>query len=113
MGVSEERFWDGNPTDLKPYVTAFNNAIKRRDAEMWQMGIYINNAVHVAVARNLHGRKAGNVKYIDKPLMEQQEEKSKQRVMTESEIKKKREEFLMQLQIMEINFNNTHPVHDT
>lgn len=36
---------------------------------MWMMGMYVQNAVSVAVEHNLAGRKAKS-KYIDKPILQ-------------------------------------------
>ena len=69
LGVSEEHFWDSCPTDMQPYVKMDEMQQKRLDYQMWQMGIYINNAVYVAVAKALAGRKA-HVDYLQQPLSE-------------------------------------------
>ena len=42
---------------------------KRLDYQMWQMGIYVNSAVYVAVAKALAGNKA-HVNYYKEPLSE-------------------------------------------
>lgn len=69
LGVSEEHFWNSCPTDLQPYVRMDEMTQERLDAQMWQMGIYVNNAVYVAVAKALAGKKA-HVSYMNEPLMQ-------------------------------------------
>lgn len=112
MGVSEERFWDGCPADLKPYVTAFNNAQKAKDREMWQMGLYIENAVYVAAAKAVHGKKASNVKYMEKPLMEQEQNKHGEK-LTQAQIEQQRKNLLYSLQLAQISFENKHGTERT
>ena len=72
IGVSEERFWDSSPKGLEPYVEADNMREKRLDQHMWLMGIYINNAVGVAISRGLNGSKS-RAKYLERPFSEETE----------------------------------------
>lgn len=62
------------PTDLDPYAKAYKSEKHMQDAEMWRMGLYIQSAVSVAVEHNLVGRK-GTSKYIEKPILQDIEEK--------------------------------------
>lgn len=57
------------PKDLEPYDKAYRYKLKLQDEQMWQLGIYINNAVTVAVEHCLAGKKAKS-KYLEKPLMD-------------------------------------------
>lgn len=57
------------PADLEPYERAYKYKARLLDQQMWQMGIYINSAVTVAVEHCLGGKKAKS-KYIEKPLLE-------------------------------------------
>ncbi len=76
LGVSENHFWDSCPTDLQPYVKMDEMQNKRRDYEMWQMGLYVYDAVFAAVSKALVGSKS-RVEYMSKPLSEQKEVKPK------------------------------------
>lgn len=67
LGVSEERFWDSCPTELQPYVKMDEMRQERLDYQMWTMGIYITNAVSVAVSKALNGSKS-KAKYLETPL---------------------------------------------
>lgn len=72
LGVTEDHFWDSCPTDLQPYVKMDEMYQKRLDAQMWQMGLYVNNAVYAAVQTALQGNKA-HAQYIEMPLTQMQE----------------------------------------
>lgn len=76
LGVTESHFWNSCPTDLQPYVKMDEMQNKRRDYEMWQMGLYVYNAAYAAVATALAGKKA-KAEYMDKPLSMQKEKEPK------------------------------------
>ena len=88
---------DSTPAELKPYLEAEKIRQKRRDAELWQAGIYQTSATFTAVANALMGKKS-KVEYIKKPLLESAEE----------EKKKQREALLASLQIMQASFEANH-----
>ena len=69
IGVDYNVFWSLNPRLLKPFVKAYELKRKMEDEKMWMMGMYVENAVFVAVEHNLAGRKAKN-KYMEKPLLQ-------------------------------------------
>lgn len=100
---------DSCPEYLKPYILAHKLEIKERDAEMHRCGIYTMRAVSVAVEHNFAGQKAKS-KYFEKPLMVLQEEESKP--LSEEELQKRREAFLLSLQAMQTNFELNHPKQD-
>ncbi len=70
IGVSEEHFWESSPKDLEPYIESHNMRERLLDQHMWLMGIYINNAVGVAVSRALNGSKS-RAKYLERPFSEE------------------------------------------
>lgn len=76
IGVSEEKFWDSTPNELKPYRKADEIRRKQKDYDMWMMGAYVTNAVSVAVSNALAGKKS-RAKYLDKPLSISEEIKKK------------------------------------
>lgn len=100
---------DSTPAELKPYLEAEKIRQKRRDAELWQAGIYQTSATFTAVANALMGKKS-KVEYIKKPLLESaEEEKKKQsKILTEEEKKKQREALLASLQLMQASFEANH-----
>lgn len=67
---------------------------------MWVMGMYVQNAVAVAVEHCLAGKKAKS-KYLEKPLREEQE---KEENLSEKELQQMREQFVAKLMIMKTNF---------
>lgn len=105
MGVSEEKFWDSTPEELKPYLKAYELKQKSKDGDMWQMGIYVMNAVQTAVQNSLFGRKS-KAKYLKEPLSNKVEEKKK--TLTEQDKKNERDKLLMTLQLMQANFELNH-----
>lgn len=107
IGVSEERFWDGTPEDLKPYVIAFNNMQKRNDENNWQLGMYVQSAVSTAVSNCLYGKKS-HAEYLKKPLYKLQEEKDHEEELTEDEKVQGRKQLLGWLMTQQANFELHH-----
>lgn len=65
-------------------------------------------AVSLAVSKALYGKKAKG-KYPDKPFMQIQEEREKEREqITEQEAVRQRKNLLCMLQLMQVNFENNH-----
>lgn len=111
LGVSEERIFDGTPNDLKPFLEAQKLKHKMHDEEAWTDNQYTMVAVSVALQKFFFGKKS-KAKYLEKPLYQIAEEKRKDeeenKQLTEDDKKKGRENLLMMLQLMQINFNNSH-----
>lgn len=95
-----------NPTKLEPFTEAFNNEQKMLDYHMWMMGIYVQDAVMVAVEKNLAGKKS-KAKYFEKPLMEQQEEKNGDN-LTQEQKHNIVENLFTSLQIRKANWDLEH-----
>ena len=99
---------DSTPAELKPYLEAEKIRQKRKDAELWQAGIYETSATFTAVANALIGKKS-KAEYLKKPLLESAEEKRKQEdILSEEEKKKQRNALLASLQLMQANFELNH-----
>lgn len=77
------------------------------DENMWRSNMYTLNAVYVAISMAFSGKKS-KAKYMEKPILQGEKEKKKEETLTEEEAKKQRENILNMLQIMQVNFNNTH-----
>lgn len=105
IGVSKEEFMDSTPKELEPYKKAYEYKQKEKDCDMWQMGIYVLNSVSVAVNGALAGKKYKG-EYFKEPLMLEKENHEEK--ITEEKIKKERKNLLMQLQIMQANFEMNH-----
>lgn len=105
IGVSEEKFWDSTPIDLKPYVESYKLQQKARDAELWRMGMYAMSAVQTSLSLALNGKKS-KAEYIQKPMLFEEHKEAHE--LTEEEMKTEREKFLMQLQIMQANFERNN-----
>lgn len=105
IGVSKKEFMDSTPKDLEPYKKAYEYKQKEKDCDMWQMGIYVLNAVSVAVNGALVGKKYKG-EYFEKPLSIKKEDSGEK--ITEEKIKEERGKLLMQLQTMQANFEMNH-----
>lgn len=70
IGVSESRFWDSTPEELKPYRKMDEMREKRIDYHMWMMGQYVMSAVGTSVSGVLAGKKS-KAKYIEQPIMQE------------------------------------------
>ena len=66
IGVPMEEFWHGDYTRLKNYERAHDYRAEEINQQMWLQGLYIHNAVLVAIDRNINGSKKS--KYIEKPI---------------------------------------------
>lgn len=105
IGVSEEKFWDSNPIELRPYVDAENLRIKKRDEEMWRNGIYTMNATMNAIAIAFGNKKA---QYMSEPIMAKEEKQKEEEILTEEEVEQGRKNLLNWLQVMQYNFEITN-----
>lgn len=77
MGVTWERFMDSNPKELEPYDRAHKAKIIEQDylQHLW-WGVYGRSAFGFAIDHCLNGKKAKS-KYIEKPILQEKEEKNK------------------------------------
>lgn len=107
IGVEYDRVMDSSPTELKPFVTAHELKTKNRDEELWRMGIYVENAVAVAVDHCLNGRKA-NSKYMEKPLLVEAAERKRIENLTQEEKTEYVKMLFKGLEIRKKNFEITH-----
>ena len=100
IGVSEERFMNGCPNDLKPYVEAQTMRQNMQDEEMWLMGNYVREAVSVSI-ENCFSKRA-KAKYYKEPLLKSSATKKKK--LTKQERKRGQEQLLMKLKLMQASF---------
>lgn len=98
---------DSTPAELRPYLEAEKLRQHRKDAEMWQAGIYTTSATYTAVAMALMGKKS-KAKYFEKPLLEEKKEEKETDIISEEEKKKQRNALLASLQLMQANFELNH-----
>ena len=105
IGVSKERFMDGCPTDLRPYIEAQKMRQNMQDEQMWMMGNYVREAVSVSIENCF--AKRPKAKYYKEPVLRNTQTKGKRR-LTKSERKKGQERLLMSLKLMQSNFEMNH-----
>lgn len=101
IGISWQEFWGMNPRVIKLLIKGHEEKIKEQDYLSWVHNQYTLSAVMVAIENCFAGRKA-KLKYIEKPLLQQIEEKNKP--MSEEEKQRQRELFVAKLEVMKANF---------
>lgn len=93
-----------NPHIIKLHVKGEEEKMIRTDYMNWINGIYTQSAVGVSVEHCLAGRKAKS-KYMEKPLLQEAEEKRQFEVgeLSEEEARKQTQALFMKLRIMGAN----------
>lgn len=101
------------PKELEPFVEAERLRVLRRDEDMWVMGMYVQNAVSVAVEHCLAGRKAKS-QYLKYPLRENTENNTNyEKSLSEAEVERQRELFVTKLMLMKTNFELNNKKNDS
>lgn len=102
LDMSEDLFWTLNPKRLHPYIEADKMKQENRDAEMWRMGMYVQNAVAVAIDKVLNGRKSV-LEYMDKPILTKYKESQGEVELTEEEQMRQVEALFLSLETLSTN----------
>lgn len=102
LGVSADEFWNGDYSMLKYYAEKHKIAVEQQNEQMWLQGMYVYEAVSVALAQSFS--KNTTKKYPEKPhrltpLSEEEQELENQ---------KKVEEFRAQLMALGKRFEAKH-----
>lgn len=63
--MTYDQFWRGDPWLVVPYRETHRLRIQQRNEELWLQGLYVHNAVAVAINNAFSKQKA---KYITKPI---------------------------------------------
>lgn len=107
--MSKEEFFDSTPKELHCYIEAENMAAKRRDEELWHLGMYNMSAFSVALSKALSGKKS-KAKYMEEPLYNKVAEKQKEEEenLTEEQKEVERSKLLTALMTMQANFELKH-----
>lgn len=100
-GMTLDEYWNGDPYTAVYYREKHKLDIESRNQEMWLQGLYIFNAVLVAINNGING---GHEKYISKPL----ELFPKTDEQKQAEIEKTRKAFAEQLDSMMAAWNKKH-----
>jgi hypothetical protein len=108
IGISETDFWGMNPHRVKIHAKAYEMKMTRLDELVWSfVGNYGLSAIAVAIEHNFAGRKAKS-KYIKEPLTRNKQNGE----MSESDIERKRNEFILKMKTMETNWKKNHEVKE-
>lgn len=110
IGVPYEIFWKLTPNKLPSFYKAYKLKKKIEDENMWRMGQYIMSALDSTVCNNTFwkGKNGKPSKYIEKPILQQLEERNSNKILTEDEKQAQLDKFVMSLKIMESNFKAEH-----
>lgn len=65
-GMTYEQYWNGSPYLAKYFCEKHKLEIKEKNQQLWLQGLYIYNAVSVALS-NAFG-KHSNAKYLEEPI---------------------------------------------
>lgn len=68
IGMTADEFWHGEPYMAAIYRKAHEMRNDERNQELWLQGLYIYDAVAVALANGLSKRGVPKQAYLDKPL---------------------------------------------
>lgn len=84
IGVTREIFWDSNPKELKPYITAHKYRKMEQDEQQFYLMHYMSNAMIYAIDHCLSGRKAKS-ELIKEPILSKLLEDERLNEMSEEE----------------------------
>lgn len=68
IGMTWEQYWHGDPWAVLAFLEAEKLKRQRTSDEAWLYGLYVHDAVAVAVNNALRSKHARAQKYIDRPL---------------------------------------------
>lgn len=110
-GLSVDDIDMSSPADMKPYIKAHEEELKEKDYLAWTQGKYFASALDCTVCNSELWRKKGSKphNYIEKPIMQEiQEKQQENKPLTEEEKKRQTEQLFLRLRIMGANFNLNH-----
>lgn len=67
IGVSEEKFWDSCPVELKPYEDAWNLRRKQENQMMYLQGLYFADALNCTICNAYRGKGKKQAEYPSEP----------------------------------------------
>lgn len=68
MGMTYEQYWDGPPSIAVTYREAYKLKRKMANEDAWLQGMYVFDAVSVALANAFGKKGAGKKQYVEKPI---------------------------------------------
>ena len=92
IGMSPDEFWHGDSSLTAAYRDAYKLKQKNLNWQLWMQGLYIYDAVAVAVGNNLSKKGAKRLEYLKEPLeifekteaeKKVEEEKARQKVIAQ------------------------------
>lgn len=104
--MSYDQFWHGDPMLAKAYRRAHDYQNEQRNQEMWMQGMYIYDAVAVAISNAFGGKSAKKQKYFAKPIDLGLHEKTEQEKKRDEE--RELNKWITNLNAMKINWDAKH-----
>lgn len=104
IGVEESRFWTLNPRLLQPYIKAYRIKKREENSMLYVQGRYFLDALLCSVGNMFKSKTSKPFEYPKEPYSLFEEKIQ----LSEDEIKKQREQFVMSLKVMQSNFNRNH-----
>lgn len=68
LGVPEKEYWHGDPTHLKYYVKKHEIEIENKNYDAWLQGLYIYDAIGIALHNAFRKKGEKAEKYREKPI---------------------------------------------
>lgn len=68
IGIDYNLFWKLNPCKLEPFLKARNLKLKMKNEELWLQGLYVYNAISVALANGFRKKGAKAQNYLEEPI---------------------------------------------
>ena len=106
IGVSREEFYHSTLVELRDFDEVYKNRRKIEDEQAYFSGIYMYEAVTIALGNAFRPKGKEPIPYRNKSILAEIEEKN--RPLTEEEIKKHTNELFAMLGGMQQNFEASH-----
>jgi hypothetical protein len=106
IGITAEQFKHLTPLKLDMCFEGFRISRERQDSDVWNwFGAYGISALCFAIDHCFNGKKA-KMEYWKEPLFSNKTENDSE--MSEEEIQRQREAFVMKMRTMKVNFDLSH-----
>lgn len=88
LGMTKQEFMKSKPCELVAYTIADKIKQKRRDEELWRMGIYVKNALDCTVCNLFRSKNSKPHQYPKEPMLFANDENLTQEEIDNRELRK-------------------------